>query len=821
MRPPLRLPALALPLLALASVARAAPDPPLDAAARDFDQVHIVVRVTPRIAEGVVDGDVVLTFLSLSDALGVVRLHCQETQVLRVEDGNGARLDHLVADDVLSIRLAAPLARGAGGTVRVLYRSRPTAGLFFHAPTKDDPSTPLEMYSQGEGTDNRRWIPCYDEPDDRLTCEVLAVVPADLRTVSNGILVGSREAGPGLREDHWRLEQRIPSYLISLIVGRFETVTEMHGTIPLEYNGPPGRAAEVRQGCSGTPAMMRFFEEYLAAPYPYPRYAQTTVWDFVYGGMENASATTMNMRLLHGPQDRPNYSSDGLVAHELAHQWFGDLLTCRTWDHLWLNEGFATYFTDLFHESRDGGDEFALRRRSQNRGYMDKNRRPDTLGLKRSPRGDVPLELFGGKQYDRGAAILHQARLELGDDTFRAGMRRYVREHADRAVVSEDLRRSMEAEARRDLSWFFDQWVYGAGYPVLKVSARFGQGANASVATVTVEQTQTGGGGQAEAFRIALPIRFGAGEGAVRRVLDVRRRVQEFQVTVDDGDARRWLRAGDGGGTFARIEVLQDRAAWEAMLAGDPDPTGRLDAVEALRRWPDGAIPALTTALVEDRCHAVRQEAAEALGDMAGSEPLEALLAASGDTDARVREAVARALGGRTAAESTAALRAFIEGDPSPYVRAAAARSLGRVRADGAFELLAGLLRADSHRETVRAGALDGLAALGDSRAAALARPLLRYEWPRGDHNGMRESALRVLLAYEPDEPTTRAALVRLLDDPYHRTREHAARMAGHFAVREALPRLRTLAKGDAFASVKRAAEEAVKAVETPPKSAE
>jgi aminopeptidase N len=802
----------ALALLACLSPARAA-EPPLDASTRDFDQVHLTLRVEPRISEGVIEGEATLRFLSMADAFRLLRLHSAESTVLEVRDGSGRILQHETVDDILRVHLAEPVARGVEATVRIRYRSRPTAGLYFHHPTAEAPSTPVLLYSQGQSDDNRRWFPIYDSPDDRFTVELFATVPADLQTVSIGTLAASTAREGGRREDHWRIEQRIPSYLISLIVGKYEKVTEMHGTVPLEYLGPPGRAEEVRRGCGATPAMMRFFEAYLATPYPYPRYAQTTVWDFVYGGMENASATTMNMRLLHHEAATPNYSPDGLVAHELAHQWFGDLITCRTWDHLWLNEGFATYFTDLFFEHRDGPEEFALRRRRQNHDYMGGTLRPDTLGLRASPRGDLPLELHGGKQYDRGAAILHQLRIELGDDVFRDGMRHYVARRADSAVDSEDLRRSMEDVAKRDLSWFFKQWVYGAGYPVLKFSWKFA-GPDAAMAIVTVEQTQNGGGGQPDAFRISVPVRFGAGPNSVRRVLDVRRRKQEFEISVPDAATRTYLRAGDGGAVLARIEVEQSRAAWTALLASDPDATGRMDAVTALGEWPDAALPALAAAAKTDSCHAVREDAVRALGAIGGPAAKDALLAAGADGDRRVREAVARALGEFSAAETGAALAALSTGDDSDYVRAAAARSLGRVRADGAFDLLISLLDIDSHRETLRAGALDGLTALGDRRALERARPLLAYEWPRGDHHSMRESAMGLLLALDTDSVDTRDALVRLLRDPYHRTRIQAARWCADYAVRDAIPRLRMLAEKDGFDSVREAAKAALRALD-------
>jgi aminopeptidase N len=814
-------PALLLAFLALPVSGAAAGDPPvpLDSTTRDFDQTHLVLHVTPRIAEGVVDGETTVSFLSLADPLRTLRLHCEDTQVLSAKDGRGTPLEFWLVDGVLSLRLPEPLPRGAPGSVVVSYRSRPTQGMFFHAPTAESPSTPLEMYSQGEGTDNRRWFPCYDEPDDRFTLEVYASVAGDLKTVSNGVLAGSATREGGLREDHWKLERAIPSYLVSLIVGRFETSTAKCGEIPLEYNGPPGRGEEVRNGYEFTPSMMAFFNDYIGTPYPWPRYAQTTVWDFVYGGMENASATTMNMRLLHPKEARPSYSSDGLVAHELAHQWFGDLLTCRTWDHLWLNEGFATYFTDLYFENRDGPDEFALHRRGQNRSYMEHTKEPEKLALKPSPRGDVPLEMFGGKQYDRGAAVLHQLRIEVGDGPFRDGIRAYVKGNADRAVTSEDFRRSMEGACGRGLGWFFDQWVYGAGYPVLEVSWEVlpapKEGA-ARTLRVTVEQVQREGGGQAAEFRILVPARVMAGSAAAAVRLDVRRRKQSFDVPLPSGDLQ-VVRVGEGGGVFARIRLKQDREAWGRALQLDTDVAGRLDAAEALAEWPDFAAPRLADALARDPCWAVRQECARGLGRVPAKEAADALLGAVADPDSRVRDAVAESLGGRDRATAVAALAKMALGDANPYVRSQAARALGRVHAEGAYDLLAGLLKVESHRETIRQGALDGLKELGDPRALDLARPLLRYDWPRGDNFGMREAALRVLLGLAPDAPESRAAVVTLLSDPFHRMRSTACETAGNYRVREAAERLKAMAASETFPGVKAAAKAALEKILAPP----
>jgi aminopeptidase N len=773
--------------------------PPLDPTTRDFHQRHLEIHVTPDIVAGSVKGEVRVAFESLVDALKTLRLHCLETQVQGVVGEKGQALPHALKDGVLSVELAAALGRGQDSAVTIAYVSKPTQGLFFHKPTKEDPSTPLELYSQGEGTDNRRWIPCYDEPDDRCSWEVHATVAADLETISNGVLKGSTKNDDGTRTDHWDFDARGPTYLISLIVGRFATVTDKWKDVVLEYHGPVGREEDLKTALGQTPAMMQVFSDYTGLDYPWPRYAQTFVWDFVYGGMENTTATTLNIRALHGPKARPNYRSEGLVSHELAHMWFGDLLTCRTWDHIWLNEGFATYFTDLYFESRYGTDELLLRRRDQNADYMRGTPDPAALDLKKKPRGDVPLELHGGKQYDRGAAILHTLRREIGDTAFKEGVRRYVAGWRDCAVATEDLRVAMEQAAGQDLRWFFDQWVYGVGYPVLEVSH------DAEKGRLLVKQVQPRKGGQG-LFRISVPVRWGA-TGPVTW-LHVYREEHSFGLKK----AGPFLRFGVGGDLLMQVKLEQDLEAWKAALASDPDVNGRLDAVEALEEFGTDAVDAVAVALAKDGSFAVRRECARALSRLGGGEPaLRALLSAMGDADSRVREAVMTALGERRRDRVAAPLLGVVKGDANDYVRAAAVRSLAQVKAPGAFETLRDVLAtADSHGDVIRTACLDGLRSLGDRRALELAPTYLDYEWGKGGTHGVRRAALECLTALGGDDAVVRAKVVTLLSDPYHTMRSWAAEACGKYEIREAVEPLKALAEKDWHGGVKGAANTAL-----------
>lgn len=772
----------------------------LDAGTRDFDQLHLDLHVTPDLERGTVEGRATLSFEALVDGLRRLRLHSEDTRVLAVVGEEGEALAFTQAKGVLTIDLTGSLGRGQGSSVTVTYRSTPRRGLYFHRPTKRHPETPLFMYSQGQANDNRRWIPCYDLPDDRFAWDIRVTVQDDFETVSNGVLAGSEDLDDGRRRDHWCFEDRSPSYLVSLIVADLEIIRTTWGDVALEYGAVPGHVEELHTALGDTPNMLEFYSTYLDAPYPWTRYAQTFVWDFVYGGMENITATTLNMRALHRPAARPNYTSDGLVAHELAHMWFGDLITCRTWNGIWLNEGFATYLTDLYVEHRDGRDAFLLRRRNQNRSYMDGTPNPGDLGLVRDARGDRPLELFGGKEYNRGAAILHMLRLELGDEGFRNAIRTYVKRFRDRTVTSEDLRLAVETAAGRDLRWFWDQWVYGAGYPVLAVTWE------PSRRRLIVHQVQARKGGQG-LFRLTLPVRCGP-TGEVRR-LRVWRDHHVFQFPEEKRAP--YLRVGVGGDLLARIRFSQGPAAWAAALRLDPDVTCRLDALEALDEHGPAAVPALAAALASDDSWAVRAKAAEGLGHMdADADAGKALRAARADADPRVRESVFEALGTRTRVEVEAVLLAAAQEETHDYPRAAAARSLGRVKAKGAWDVLLALLGVDSHGDVVRAGALEGLRNLGDPRAAGVARSFCDYRWGKGGAQRMRQTALDCATSLAPDAPETHALLVDLLLDPHHAMRKRVAKACGTYGVRQAHARLQALAKNDGSGGVRAAAKHAL-----------
>jgi aminopeptidase N len=617
----------------------------------------------------------------------------------------------------------------------------------------------------------------------------------------------------GQQTQTWNLERPHPPYIITLVVGKFDVVKRDAAGIPQYDYVPPGWGKWADEVFGRTPDMMAFFQEYTGQKYPWKRYSQVTVWDFHWGGMENTGATTLNMRALHKDGIRPDYSADGLVAHELAHMWFGDLITCRTWNHIWLNEGFATYFTDLWVEHHHGPDDFAYaRRRSMDR-YLD-SVDLDAVSRKARPEKATDCGDVQGKPYVKGSSILHMLRHVIGDFAFSTGVKTYVKRARDQSVESEVLRHAMEEESGQDLSWFFEQWVYGSGVPRLAVKHAYDK--DAGLLTITVEQTQPVTDVR-PLFRTPVDVEISPANGET-----ISRRFQlhsashswtvplaeePLSVTFDPGD---WL--------VAKIERTQTREQWQEQLATGSHAIRRIRAARALAKQGVKAVAALARSATQDTFHGVRAEAAKALGVIGGKQAAEALVQVCSDKDSRVRSAALEALGSVPATWSADTLADHALNDASVYAAAAAAESLGKVRAPNAFAVLSKAVERESHRNVVRQRAMDGLRQLGDPRGAQLAYGSLAYVHGQGVQHRLRHSALDAAVALAPNAPETQEWIVKLVLDPYFRMRNWAAGHAAQLGVEAAIPRLEESAKNGLGPGVRRAAKNALKKLRGPEK---
>ncbi len=354
-------------------------------------------------------------------------------------------------------------------------------GLTFSA---GDPASDVEanrtpvIHAQGQTELNSWWIPMFDSPADRVTSEVIVSVDDGYQVLSNGELVGTSRTTPGSAMQprtrwHWSLTREHAPYLITLAIGKF-SVLELGGSesarpgLSMPLYTPVGTEETARAMYARTPEIMAFLETYFDEPYPWPQYAQAITRGFVWGGMENTGATLMTTRSLNGdPGD-----TDDLIVHEMAHQWMGNLITCRHWDHLWLNEGWATFTESLWLEHTQGRDAYresihAMIRRAARREALSAPQTPAIVS-KRYANPDDTFEK-ADNPYSKGALVLHMLREELGNQAFDNAVRGYINANRNRAVETDDFRFALESATGRSLERFFEQWLLRPGFPRLNI----------------------------------------------------------------------------------------------------------------------------------------------------------------------------------------------------------------------------------------------------------------------------------------------------------------------------------------------------------------
>ncbi len=386
--------------------------------------------------------------------------------------------------------------------VSVEYAATPRRGLYFLEPDESYPHRPRQVWSQCQEEDARHFIPCHDKPHVKMTTEVKVRVPEGWFALSNGELVEKAAPAGAPASFHYRLDEPHPSYLLTLVAGEFTELRAQADGVPLAYYVPKGLEADGARSFGRTPDMVKHFSEITGVPYPWSRYSQIVVSDFIFGGMENTTATTMYEYVVYDERASLDVTSDDLVAHELAHQWFGDYVTCRDWPDAWLNEGFATYMEHVFREKHLGTDEYYYGLKADLDAYV-----AEAQGRYRRPivcrEYDAPLDLFDRHLYEKGGLVLHLLRVELGDALFWGGIKLYLTRHARGIVETRDLQRALEDASGRSLGRFFEQWVFQPGHPDLEVELRWEQG----VLTASVKQTHATTDGVAPVFELTLESR--------------------------------------------------------------------------------------------------------------------------------------------------------------------------------------------------------------------------------------------------------------------------------------------------------------------------
>jgi aminopeptidase N len=385
--------------------------------------------------------------------------------------------------DTLQVKIkytAMPNENSGQGSVAITDRK----GLYF-INAQGNENKPIQIWTQGETEHNSKWFPTIDSPNERTTQEIRLTVPEQFRTISNGTLISSTTQADGNRTDHWQMDLPHAPYLAAIVVGDFVEIKDEWEGLQVNYYVEKEFEEGAKTVFKNTPEMIGFFSEILGVRYPWQKYDQVVVRDFVSGAMENTTVSVFMEELNLDEREAIDSEWDGIIAHELFHQWFGNYVTNESWSNLTLNEAFANYSEYLWYDYKEGRDEADLHHVSELEQYLSEAKRKQ-VDLIRFYYDD-PEDMFDNHSYAKGGRILHMLRDYLGDDAFFSSLQHYLTKHAFRSVEVHDLRLAFEEVTGIDLNWFFNQWFLDSGHPVLEYEVDYSQPENL---LLTVSQRQ-------------------------------------------------------------------------------------------------------------------------------------------------------------------------------------------------------------------------------------------------------------------------------------------------------------------------------------------
>ncbi len=772
---------------------------------RYVDITHVKIDVTPDFASRTVSGATTITFTPIAKPLTELKLDAIDLNVASVE--SPAQIaGYTATDEAITITFAAPLLPGEESAVTVTYDAQPQQGLYFRTPEMGYPETDVHLFTQGEAHEAPHWYPNFDYPNERFSSEVICRVPPEMTVVSNGRLV-SEQADPqtGLKAVRWLQEKPHVNYLVAMVAGKFDKIESQYRDIPLGFYTRPSQSAQAAHSFEGTADMIAFYESEIGVPYPWDKYDQAVVADFVAGGMENTTLTILTDGTLHTDATENVRSSQMLVAHELAHQWFGDYVTCKDWSHLWLNEGFATYYEDLYDGHKNGRDSLLYGLYRTARGIVSRGGDEKPIVTRRYERAD---EQFDYRTYGKAGWVLHMLRSQLGETLYRRVVRTYLERHALGVAVTEDLRAVIEELSGRPFERFFDQWLYHGGCPQLKVSYSWSEADK--LAKITVEQTQAGDEG-ATVFHLPTQVRFSWGDRSVDR---------DILIDSDHHDFYFALHAEPNVVRFdpeltllAHVTFDKPKPMLYAQLGDTSDVVGRLLAVAALSGKQDKkTIAQLKDTLNHDPFYGVRCDASDALREIHSDEAFDALSDSLPQSDARVRLQVVRDVGRFYRAEVPALLEQVCESEKNPAIVAAAIGGIGRYHGPQAQRLIRAYLQSTSYRNELAGAAIGAIRTLDDASFIDEVMAALRAGGERFPSRrfGAGLGTLAHIARNEDDRTLVREFLAGYVNDPRLSVQSSAIAALGALGDPKAIPIVETFADRDTRDPLQRRAERAL-----------
>jgi aminopeptidase N len=728
---------------------------------RSFDLHHIKINVEPDWKLKKVYGNCLNKLTPLSDTMTVVEFDAVGFNINHIKDLNGTDQDFIYNGEKIFIKLKDAVDVSDTLYFEIDYECYPQRGLYFVYPTELNPELNYQIWTQGQAEDNRFWIATYDYPNDKATSEIFITVESKYKTLSNGYLSGSRTDGQK-RTDHWIMDKSHPTYLIMMAAGEFDIIDDHADNIPIQSYVALNDVETGKYSFRNTDRMMRFFNDIFGYKYPWNKYAQIVVDEFVYGGMENTTATVLNRRSLYSREIENDYTSDGLISHELAHQWWGDLTTCSNWDELWLNESFATFSTDLWWEEYHGRDEYDYKILLQS----------DEAISAQERLGKFPI--FGGRitsnTYSKGAATLNTFRHLLGDDIFFRGLTIFLKQNEFQNVVTKDLIDAFNLAYNENLSsdkianpemsnWMFDQWIYKAGYPVFEVNYDYDGSSKELV--LNVKQVQKIDS-ITPIFKAPLKIKIKSKNENKEEIINVGKAHDVFRIKLSSPPEM--VIFDHGNRIVDSLRFDKPKADWKKQVTDSRDAIDRIMGVRGLNEYSshDDVLLLLKDLMLNDRYWGVKQEATYVIG-RSKTESGRDILFKNYDQlkDSRIKRAVLRSVAFMENENDAEFVMDKIKNEKNNYIVADGIETLGKILPAGKiYDAVMEFINIESHRHVVKNAIVGALKKAADeTKAPKVKSALIDIAFGTGTESRVRASAIGALTVYASDEDVKELAM--------------------------------------------------------------
>ena len=691
--------------------------------------------------------------------------------------------------------------------------TRPVAGVYFTKPDNHHIDRFKTVWTQGQDEDSRYYFPCFDKPNFKQTTEVIMHLPPKMFGLSNGRLVKKKLSQAGSLF-HYKMELPYSTYLLSIVAGEFSEHQETVKGVNIKWYVQKGREREGRNAFKDTGKIIQFFSNYTGFKYPYKHYTQIAVPEFVFGGMENFTVTTQTDLALFDDRAALDGDSNGLVAHEAAHTWFGNIVTAKNWSHAWLHESFATYFDALYTRESKGENEFRYQLLENAETYFSEDssyRRPIVTNLYKEP-----IDLFDAHLYPGGAVRLHHLKSIIGEKLFREALEIFLKRHRYDLVETTDFIRCIEEVTGCNYDEWLQQWIYRGGYPRLELT--FDWNASGKIATIGIKQTQKADNKNEELlFKIPFVLAFYYKNSEERFSIEIKSDKEKFCFRLKNKPL------------FFRIDpdyecpckvVVSDipRPMFYEQIKRDPDPIGRLEAAMALSKNSSSEdVSVLGERLKKEKEWGVSIRISKALGKVGGKEARNFLIKGLKISDPKIRRGIVSALGSFPHDEkSILALRECAKNDPSYRVEANALQMLGKVKDKDSFSFLESSISRPSHNAMAQTGIYNALAELEDEASWDYLIRGAEY----GAHRNSRQAAMRALAKLANRFPHRKGEVIEHLTRFAHEKRGTPAatfrgKLGAIMAMKQlddllAIPILRQIVENETDGRLQRRAEDTI-----------